>query len=176
MQRLHNVIILTNGAAEFATQGLLDEVIDKTLALKKNPIVVLGHDGDDILRDCRHIERCDLVFGEHSDNHPLAGLVSGLQATTGGAFALPLKEALDTRALDPSHWLNLERLLSATGKDEFDIARLHDQQGEALYPLAVTATGVTRLKNLEVPLNWDDPHQVIIRCQSATPERLEEAC
>jgi hypothetical protein len=178
MKRIHNVVILTSGASKYPVQGLLDRVIQYVLSLKKNPILVLGEDGDEFLRDCRHIENCDLVYDEERSSHPLSGLASGLHATVGGVFALPLKEALVASTLNPSVWRALEESLATTGEDEFDIAQLQETNQNSgqfsgqfsgtasnqtsatatlspqassrvsLYPFVVTSRGVARLKKM----------------------------
>jgi hypothetical protein len=171
MNRIHNVIILTTGAIEAHGQDVIDRAIRHALELKKNPILVLGTDGDEVLRCCHLIEQCDLVFDESENGSEFSSLKAGLHATVGAAFVLPLKQAI----ADKPVWSLVEDQLSTTNNDAFDLVRPVSAEDERpLYPCAVTPRGVQRLKTLPSNSNWDALSTVETRMLSVPKTQLQD--
>lgn len=161
LSRIHNVLILTAGSTRYPVQGLLDRAIQAVLAMKKNPILVLGSDGDEILSDCTLIEHCDLVFDLKDEAQPLAGLGAGLHATKGGVFALPLKEVLQAETLNGSVWRVLENTHATSSSEKFDLVRFGARGTTQAFPVLVTAHGVKRLKEIDGIVDWENPDLII---------------
>jgi hypothetical protein len=89
--RAHNVIIISSGASNEAPPETLDHLIRSILAAKKQPILVLGPDGDEILANCSEVENCELVFDPNFAGGFFSGVKAGLHATHGAAFIVPLR-------------------------------------------------------------------------------------
>lgn len=171
MRRAHNVIIVTTGASAFAESGSLDKLIRKVLSLNKNPILVLGPDGDVFLQTCHLIEECDLVFDPNYQGNFFSGVKAGLHATNGAAFVLPLLPELP----DDSIWLQLESALSWPDEGpEFDLIRPMSHCDDALgsFPQLVTPHGIRTLLNLAATTRWEQATQFKARL---VPVALHEA-
>jgi hypothetical protein len=155
--RAHNVIIICSGQGHLAHTDILAQTVQNILNLKKNPILVLGPDGDDFIEGFESIEKCDIVFDPNFGGVFGAGLFSsvkaGLHATHGAAFVVPLSE----KTADPerwSLWVTLEKLLvdplTSLGADMIlPVTREAD-----FLPRLITARGVTSLKKLPAATDW----------------------
>jgi hypothetical protein len=167
--RAHNVIIICSGQGHLARTDILAQTVQNILNLKKNPILVLGPDGDNFIEGFEAIEKCDIVFDPNFTSGSLdpssasseraagGGLFSsvkaGLHATHGAAFVVPLSE----KTADPerwSLWVTLEKLLvdplTSLGADMIlPVTREAD-----FLPRLITARGVTSLKKLPAATDW----------------------
>ncbi len=150
-----SVIIVTGGRCNYAAAGALDQLIRETLALGKQPIVVLGPDGDDLLRTCSLIENCEMVFDPNFQKEGIfSGVKAGLEAVNGAAFVIPLgAEAV----LEPSRWASFEKALLEEPNRNHVIRPLTSEikTGDSpLYPLMITPQGLLPLKALPSSSDW----------------------
>jgi hypothetical protein len=79
------VLIITSGLAGKAAPDALDRAIKQLAWMKKNIILVLGSDGDDIMRTCSQMDACEIVF-DPNDAGPFSPVKAGLHATDAPAF------------------------------------------------------------------------------------------
>lgn len=163
--RAHNVILITS---ETITPSIpeyfrsIDTWIEHILSLKKNPILVLGPEGDDVLRSCRHIEECDVVFDPNHQGALFSGIKAGLFATHGAAFV----STVSSPFLPPKPvWLALERmLLDFNATNGVDVIQILTQDKDApIWPALVTAQGVKTLTKLHAQSDWDQELSFIRR-------------
>lgn len=90
--RILHVLIITTGAdAALCTDGSVDKMIQQVLDLKKNPVLVLGPEGDDVLLHSHLAEHCDLAFDPNFSGNIFSSLNAGLHATTGPVIAMTLQ-------------------------------------------------------------------------------------
>ena len=147
--KAHNVIILTAGRVAELSQGRIDQLITFVTSLKKNPIVILGPDGDDLLRNCRLLDSCDVVFDPNFEGEEFSSVKAGLQAVHGASFVLRAAAPIPERSV----WVRLEQeLLNSqyAGADVF--GSTHFQDKNAL--LLLTQRGVNSLRNQPAVTNW----------------------
>lgn len=153
-----NVIIVTAGKANYAGGGTLDQMIRDTLALGKQIIVVLGPDGDDLLRTCSMIEHCEMVFDPNFQGGFFSGVKAGLEAVNGASFVLPLGADC---ILEFSRWAELERAL--VGADiKNHVVRPVDPETNATFPLLITPQGLLPLKALPSSSDWLNSERIQI--------------
>lgn len=166
MIRAHNVIIITTSASHLAQTATLDQYIKKVRSLGKNPIVVLGPDGDEFLRHSHHIDDCDLVFDPNYSGCTFSSVKAGLHATNGPAFVVPLNESLPEDEL----WHHLEEALEWPDQSEriVDVIRIAQSDsgtdagsdagsgfGTRPLPQVVTGPGLGVLKSLPATSDWE---------------------
>lgn len=155
-----NVIVLTSGQYKEGNGRKLGELISGILKLKKKPIVVLGPDGDDLLRNCTEIENCEIVFDPNFNGGLFSGLKAGLFAVShGGAFVVSLGDPY----LDAKNWSKLEAALLNSEKEHVIRAAPRMKSDEVNFPFIVTARGVSHLKSLSAETPWPPGHEVIFR-------------
>lgn len=157
--RVHNVIITTTGAGEKCEDGSVDRMIQRVLDLGKNPILVLGPEGDAVLLNSRLAEACDLVFDPNYEGHSFSSIKAGLHATVGPAFVLPLLEVANSDSAWESTdtWKRLESELDSPESQASDVVRLVTHKAvpsQSIYPLVITPKGVKSLLNLEAQTDW----------------------
>lgn len=80
--------------------------IEKVLANRRNPIVLINEQGDDLLRKVPKLLDCDLVYSEKS-NKKYDGLFTGIHGAGTCAFYLPLEAEYGDEKL----WLAMEKTL-----------------------------------------------------------------
>jgi hypothetical protein len=179
--RAHNVIIVASGRVSYAHGSDLDALIRAIVALKKQPILVLGPDGDDLLRVCQEAESCEMIFDPNFNGEIFSSIKAGLQVCSHPALVLPFA----AKMLEPSEWVNFEKYLadaeSATHVLK-PVLKLADesltQNNDTLqwchWPQIVTAHGVRVLKNLPATTSWTDAEIILTKsidlpANSATP-------
>jgi hypothetical protein len=149
-----SVIIVTGGRSNYAAAGALDQLIRDTLSLGKQPVVVLGPDGDDLLRSCSLIENCEMVFDPNFQGGIFSGVKAGLEAVNGAAFVIPLGAE---SVLKPTRWVNFEKaLLEEHNRNHVirPVATGITPDGTPLYPLMITPQGILPLKALPSSSDW----------------------
>jgi len=156
-----NVLIISSGRATYAQAGVLDELIGKVRALGKHPIVVLGPDGDDLLRVSRRLETCDIVFDPNFRGNFFSSVKAGLDAVNGASFILPL--GASDKTLDFAVWEAFERAL-LDPETKGHVLRPVTQANERLdYPLIVTGKGLLPLKALPSTTDWLQSERIEIQ-------------
>lgn len=144
----HNVIILTAGRVDEIRRGRIDQLIEFVMSMKKTPILVLGPDGDDLLRSIARLEDCEIVFDPNFAGEEFSSVKAGLQATGESCFVLRAGAPIPTRET----FANLERelLRSSQGVDVFATPDYQDPDAVLL----VTQRGVATLKNQPSSTRW----------------------
>ncbi len=140
--------------------SLLDWQIQNVLRHNRNPILILGQDGDEILRFCKGIEHCDLVY--NSDPVSNSGLIAGLHGSGTCAFYLPI----DVAYPDEEVWLTLEKsfIQLAYNNKIALIKPVHEGHG---YPWVITNYGKDfLLKNPQTSLQDLSLQEVSVYHQS----------
>jgi hypothetical protein len=148
----HNVIILTSGRATAIATEAIDSLILALRKLKKNPILVLGPDGDDILRLSQQIENCEIIFDPNYEGEIFSGIKAGLETTNAAAFICAINEPI----LDPATWADLERALFSEDAKSVHVFSPLTQDSIPRYPQLVTAHGVRLAKTLPALSCWAD--------------------
>jgi hypothetical protein len=160
--RAHNVIVVTSGQADAVAPGQLDRTIQAILDMKKNPIVVLGPDGDALLRDAQLVDQCDVVFDPNFEGGFFSSAHAGLHATHGAAFVIPLKDPLAPLPV----WQQLESELMKESAQKNDVLKALTPEAEnpspssVAGPLLVTQRGVQTLKKLAARTDWEKSERV----------------
>jgi hypothetical protein len=161
--RALNVIIVASGRVSYGQASDLDELIRSIVALKKQPVLVLGPDGDDLLRSCEESESCEMIFDPNYSGNIFSSIKAGLEVCSQPAMVLPFA----------ADWLKLERFLGDSGTSTH-VLRPVTQNNEDTngWPQIVTAHGVRELKNLPATTSWDDTEKILakaVELPSETP-------
>lgn len=146
-----NVIIISSGRVNYVQAGALDALIETVRSLGKLPVVVLGPDGDDLLRTSKNLESCDIVFDPNFAGGIFSSVKAGLEAVNGASFVIPLGE---TSALDFAEWEALERVLLDPTTKAHVVRPVTQSNATSLYPLIVTGKGLPQLKSLPSSTDW----------------------
>lgn len=151
--RVSGTILPTNAFGQFEnplgfesvrSSNLLGYQIDELRALRKDPIVIIGPDGDDYLRCTRSLVDRKMVFTKRTPPDLFDQIQTGLQGAGTCAFFLPLNVPVPPANV----WLDLE---TALAKMEYGhgphILRpsFKDQPG---WPLLITPKGKDWLDEL----------------------------
>jgi hypothetical protein len=150
--KAHNVIIVTSGRVHCLQAGELDRLIRSILRLKKNPILILGPDGDELLRISSEVESCEIIFDPNFTGDFFSSVKAGLSVTQMAAFVIVIGES----RLDPNQWLQLEQVLREEGREHALRFRPITRSGWALYPVLLTESGVRAMRNLPASTEWND--------------------
>ena len=144
----HTVIILTSGLAHKAPPDALDRALVALVKMRKSPILVLGSDGDDVLRTCEELEKAEIVFDPNQAG-PFSPVKAGLHATDAPAFIW----SIDQKFPDTEIWNRLESALRVDkfAGASFEILRL---EGDTSGLLMTTAKGSKRLKTRSADAAW----------------------
>jgi hypothetical protein len=121
--------------------------VEKVLGTGRNPIITLGADGDDWLRDFRILDKCDLVYGQDADKNSFENMQPGFAAAGTCTFVLPFW----TPFPEDSVWQDLEtRYAQLTAPYEISgyRPRFEDQMG---YPFVLTPLGLDKVRKLPEP-------------------------
>lgn len=132
---------------------LLNRQLEGAFRLSPEPIVVLaGESADQILRHCRRLERCELVFDTHgSDASVWTNLKAALEVTEG----LALIQLIDTPWPEASAIQAIRNELLREGRSHSHLIQALTSQGDLVaegFPLGLTLSGLQflkRVKNLQ---------------------------
>jgi hypothetical protein len=171
--RAHNVLIISSGCSKEANSETLDGLVRAITAMNRNPILVLGPDGDEIISGSQEIEKCDLVFDPNYAGQFFSSLKAGLQATHGAAFVVPLSASLPP----PSIWQALEKdLLLEPTASQCDVIRptlnadaAGHSCGPSAWPLLITPRGVKSLVAMPAATDWEQCEKITVR-EARLPE------
>ncbi len=163
----HNVIIITSGLAGKIPTDALDRALNELARMKKTPILVLGSDGDEILRTCEEIEKAEIVFDPNMSGD-FSPVKAGLHATAEPVFVW----SVDRRFPEPGVWRRLEEALrqDEVTDHSVDVMRVEsDTSGLSL----TTVHGTKRLKDRAAASGWPDApdlkiHQLGFTSQTPT--------
>lgn len=154
--RAKSVIIVTSSTYSSLISGrTLDLLLQNIFQLKKNPVVVLGPDGDAFLRESKLIEECEIVFDPNYQGGFFSGVKAGLHAIHGStAFVLPLMETLPPDSI----WVELEDYLLNPAEDltQCHLIRCVPDTNCRVELI----TDVVRLKKLDSQTSWNDDEQI----------------
>lgn len=166
----HNVIILTAGRVDEIRRGRIDQLIELIVGMKKTPILVLGPDGDDLLRQIARMDECEIVFDPNFSGEEFSSVKAGLQATGEPCFLIRAGGPLPTRET----FANLERELlgfQVSGVDVF-ASPDHDDPNAILL---VTQRGVRSLKNQPASTRWLKSNDIVFRLVHDGPSLKQSA-
>jgi hypothetical protein len=159
--KIPSLVIVSAGCGHLANAGSLDRLIRIATALRKNPILVLGPDGDELLSGSSEIEHCDLVFDPNYSGHFFSGLKAGLQAIKDAALVTPLTDTIQPQTM----WRALEHsLMQEALRTPCDIVRQLTQANtkpDLSLPFLVTAQGVRKLVTLPADTEWETCGEII---------------
>jgi CTP:molybdopterin cytidylyltransferase MocA len=147
----HIVLIITSHLSGKFAPDALDRAIKQLLWMKKTIILVLGPDGDEVMRTCSQMDACEILF-DPNDAGPFSPIKAGLHATDAAAYVwfadqkFPTNDdfrRLDTalRTLDDSSIECLQipgvplTLLTPTG-----VRNLKEKPSDSAWPLASLKT------------------------------------
>ena len=153
-----SIIIVTSGKAATVGPRALDEMIRLVVRQRKQPILVLGPDGDEFLRACEEIESCEIIFDPNYDGGLFSGVKAGLHATTSAAFVVALGEPIHEEAF-PLLAKELWQIGHDDSKRQLDcdiICPLTQIDGREIpvFPVLVTGLGTEDLKELAATTAW----------------------
>lgn len=151
--QVKSLILVTSGRGSYAQSGLLDQLLSDLSSQGKNPIVVLGPDGDDFLRSCDKLEACDIVFDPNFEGEVFSSIKAGLEAVSGPTFVAPLETCAGQ--IDFGVWDKLESSYLANGEaSHCHVIQGHRPDGTPLFPLLITAKGLLPSKALPANSDW----------------------
>ncbi len=154
----HNVIILTAGRVDELRRGRLDQLIELVRELKKTPILVLGPDGDDLIRTISRLEDCEIVFDPNFTGEEFSSVKAGLQATGEPCFLVRASGPLPTRET----FASLERELLGGQVSGVDVFATPDHEDPDAV-LLVTQRGVRALKGKPASMRWLKSNDIVFR-------------
>ncbi len=139
----------------------LNLTIQNVLALKKTPVLVIGTSGDELLRYCHLLERCELVYDPNYQGDLFSSVKAGLHVCKGTTFVLP--EPLES--VQTAIWEKFESAAFALAHAKYDILC----PVASGVPLIVTIQGARRLMSLSAETTkWHETSE-ISRCELACP-------
>ena len=164
--RASSVIIVSSGKSQNLATDKLDRLIRSVIELKKNPILVLGPDGDEILRHCELVEKCELVFDPNYKGSIFSGIKAGLHVTRGATLVVPLSENLCEEEFQKT----AARLESEFRADEniskFDVVEALTQNADASDAsetiLLITPKGSTSLIKKDSTIDWKNSQEIAV--------------
>lgn len=154
----HNVIILTAGRVNEIRRGHLDRLIDLVVEMKKTPILVVGPDGDDLLRNVSRLEDCEIVFDPNYVGEEFSSVKAGLQATGEPCFFIRAGGPAPSRET----FRTLERELLGSQVSGVDVFASPDHDDPNAVFL-VTQRGVRSLKNQPASTRWLKSNDIVFR-------------
>lgn len=149
----NSFIVITSGRVRANSDQEFRHLMSLAQAMKKRIVLVLGPDGDDLLRELgEELDDCEIVFDPNFDSIAGGGLFSGLKAglfaVNGAAFVIPLGEKV--HSAETLRYMEHTLLSPTIGKTVYCRSR----SGETQYPLLVTAHGVTILRDQPSHSSW----------------------
>jgi hypothetical protein len=118
--------------------------IDEIRALKKDPIVIIGPDGDDFLRATKSLVDRKMVFSKTTPEKMLEQVCIGLQGAGTCAFFLPLNVPVPA----PHVWQELETALAKMDYGGGPHVLRPSFQSKSGWPILITAKGKEWLEEL----------------------------
>ncbi len=152
MMRLKSVIVDTLDL-DFLEGNVekLSQLLEKITLNKRNPIVLIKDDGDDLLRKIPALGNCDLVFTKKSQQ-PFQGLFAGLQGAGTCAFYIPHDSSYGEEAL----WLGLEQKLVQLPY----MNNIHRIIQKDFFPWLITPAGSLYLKSKDDSYELEQDHEL----------------
>jgi hypothetical protein len=154
-----DVVIITSGMVDQAPRGQVDQMIRLIRSVRKNTILVVGPDGDDLLRSNVELDHCDFVFDPNFSGSIFSSIKAGLHASQGACFVISLLHS----AFDRTHFAALEAALrnqpAAT-----DVLRLATRPSENPIQTGlelITRPALDRLKSLPSETLWDPSSPIV---------------
>lgn len=158
----HLFLIITSGLAGKMSPDALDRAIRQLVWMKKTIVLVLGSDGDDVMRVCSQFESTEMVFDPNGTG-AFSPVQAGLHATDAPAFIWhpdhPFPSA-ETFSL-------LEAVLR---NGLFPRADLLQVEGDPSGLFLTTMRGAKRLKDRPSSSAWPTADDVVI--QTVSPADL----
>lgn len=153
----HNIIVICSGYSRANSGDELNRLFETARQLKKKPILVLGPDGDELLRSCDFIEDCEIVFDPNFEGGFFSGLKAGLFATHGPAFVASLEMPIPSLRV----WHALEKSLFHLQKNarERILRPVINGEVQKALPILITTQGIAELMKLPALSPWPLPEQ-----------------
>jgi hypothetical protein len=142
----HNVLIITSGLAGKMSPDALDRAIKQLVWMKKVPILVLGSDGDDVMRMCQQMDSCEMVFDPNGVSE-FSPVKAGLHATDAPAYLWRPSDPFP----EPATWRALESVIRYGQFSNFDLLKFEDDQSGLFL---TTAKGTKHLKSRPAEAAW----------------------
>lgn len=165
--KAYNLIIVSSGRADRAPSGHLRKMVQTCTSMSRNPILVVGPDGDELLlREGDALDACDLVFDPNFEGNFFSSLKAGLQASHGATLVATVEAPLS-----PTQVKALEAAAFNLKDDTVDVIRLMGTDGGSQsFKLAlVTPRGVTKLKALPADTLWESSPAIVFSDLVETP-------
>jgi hypothetical protein len=165
-----NVLIVSSGRMNYARTGALDDLIRRVRAIGKTPVVILGPDGDDVLRTSTELENCEIVFDTNFQGEFFSSINAGLHVLSGATFVVPLEfEGNRDSELAFDQWEKFELALLEP-ETKAHVLRPVTQNNEKLaYPMIITGRGLLPLKALPAATDWTNSDRIEIADFKITP-------
>jgi hypothetical protein len=142
----HNVFIITSGLAGEIAPDALDRAIKQIVWLKKVPILVLGSDGDEIMRTCELMDSCEMVYDPNGTGD-FSPVKAGLHATDAPAYIW----RPDRPFPEPDVWRALESINRYSQFPDFDLLNF---EGDRSGLFLTTLKGTKHLKDRPSDAAW----------------------
>lgn len=140
----HIVLIITSHLSGKFSPDALDRAIRQLAWMKKTIILVLGPDGDEIMRTCSQMDACEILF-DPNDAGPFSPVQAGLHATDAAAYVWHLDQKFPAN----EDWQKFEDALR-----NLDDASVEALQAPGIALTLLTRSGVKRLKALPANSPW----------------------
>lgn len=140
----HIVLIITSHLSGKFSPDALDRAIKQLAWMKKTIILVLGPDGDEIMRTCSQMDACEILF-DPNDAGPFSPIKAGLHATDAAAYVWHLDQKFPSNDV----WHKLDEALRNLDDSSIEALQIAD------VPLTLlTRSGVRKLKELASESAW----------------------
>ncbi len=140
----HTVLIITSHLAGQAAPDALDRAIRQLAWMKKTIYLVLGPDGDDVMRMCSQIDSVEMLF-DPNDAGPFSPILAGLHVTEAAAYVWHL----DQRFPSNEEWQRFETALRTLDDSSVDAIA-----AEGVPLTLLTKSGVRKLKERPADSAW----------------------
>ncbi len=159
----HTVFIITSGLAGQIAPDALDRAIKQIVRMKKVPILVLGSDGDDVMRTCELMDSCEMVYDPNGTGD-FSPVKAGLHATDAPAYIW----RPDRPFPEPEVWHALELINRCS---QFSAVDLLTFEGDRSGLFLTTIKGTKHLKDRPSDAPW--PLSKDLAIQAVTPADLK---
>lgn len=164
--RASSVIIVSSGRSANLATDKLDRLIRSVIALKKNPILVLGPDGDEILEHCELSEKCELVFDPNFQSGIFSGIKAGLHVTRGATLVVPLSQELSEEQFEATAELLENKMRADEAVLKFDIVNAVTQNDDPALAeetiLLITPKGSASLIKKDSTTDWKNSQEIAV--------------